>query len=544
MTSVMIRSASKHFRTMDRRAGRGLGVALLAASAVAALAPAAAAQGDKAPAAPTRRARPITVRLTPVHPMPVTAPAGPQSGQGGVAGGGCPPVISSHTNFDFVNGGQANLQGGFAEGEIAAAQYFLTAADFPFIIDSIEVIVAQNHFNQTITKYSILVWEGPPNAGSLIFDVSSDDIILPHIQLPVGNPPAQAVNLLFQVDPGDPEQIQVNSNPTNSFTVGFRIDDHNNQTQNPCLVAPPATQNAFPTTDLGGVSSMTGNWLFGLNCGPFGCPANGGWATFQQLPGSPGTLCTPSGDWIIRATRRPFTCGPATGACCLPTGACTVTTQTLCQQQSGTYQGNNTLCGFCPIPNVACCFPGGGCLNLSQINCQASGGTPGPVGSNCATHVCFPIGACCLPDGSCQNGLSPEQCQALNGTFQGNNTNCGTITCPLPTGACCFATGFCLALTQADCAQAPGAVWAGPGTTCVDANANGQADACETASNPADLNGDGSVNGLDLGILLINWSIPPSAPGCGGAVPCPSDLNGDGLVNGLDLGILLGAWTG
>jgi hypothetical protein len=59
----------------------------------------------------------------------------------------------------------------------------------------------------------------------------------------------------------------------------------------------------------------------------------------------------------------------------------------------------------------------------------------------------------------------------------------------------------------------------------------------------ADLNCDTVVNGLDLGILLINWSIPPGAPGCGGALPCASDLNGDGQVNGLDLGILLANWT-
>jgi len=47
----------------------------------------------------------------------------------------------------------------------------------------------------------------------------------------------------------------------------------------------------------------------------------------------------------------------------------------------------------------------------------------------------------------------------------------------------------------------------------------------------ADLNGDGVVNGADLGILLGAW-------GGGG----PADLNGDGIVNGADLGILLGAW--
>ena len=46
-----------------------------------------------------------------------------------------------------------------------------------------------------------------------------------------------------------------------------------------------------------------------------------------------------------------------------------------------------------------------------------------------------------------------------------------------------------------------------------------------------DLNGDGVVNGADLGLLLGAWD---SAG--------PGDLNGDGTVNGADLGLLLGAW--
>jgi probable HAF family extracellular repeat protein len=50
---------------------------------------------------------------------------------------------------------------------------------------------------------------------------------------------------------------------------------------------------------------------------------------------------------------------------------------------------------------------------------------------------------------------------------------------------------------------------------------------------PADLNGDGTVDGADLGLLLGNWGP------CDG---CPADLNGDGTVDGADLGILLGAW--
>ncbi|MFO0874063.1 MAG: LamG-like jellyroll fold domain-containing protein [Phycisphaerales bacterium] len=49
---------------------------------------------------------------------------------------------------------------------------------------------------------------------------------------------------------------------------------------------------------------------------------------------------------------------------------------------------------------------------------------------------------------------------------------------------------------------------------------------------PADLNGDGVVDGADLGTLLGAW-------GASGPV---GDLNGDGFVDGSDLGLLLGAW--
>lgn len=48
---------------------------------------------------------------------------------------------------------------------------------------------------------------------------------------------------------------------------------------------------------------------------------------------------------------------------------------------------------------------------------------------------------------------------------------------------------------------------------------------------PADLNGDGVVDGADLGALLGDWG----SVGVG-------DLNGDGVTNGADLGELLGAW--
>lgn len=47
-----------------------------------------------------------------------------------------------------------------------------------------------------------------------------------------------------------------------------------------------------------------------------------------------------------------------------------------------------------------------------------------------------------------------------------------------------------------------------------------------------DLDGNGFVDGADLGVLLGAW----------GASKSPADLNGDGIVDGADLGAALGAW--
>jgi glucose/arabinose dehydrogenase len=56
---------------------------------------------------------------------------------------------------------------------------------------------------------------------------------------------------------------------------------------------------------------------------------------------------------------------------------------------------------------------------------------------------------------------------------------------------------------------------------------------CEPPAKPGDLNGDGLVDGADLGILLSKW---------GGCIGCASDFNDDGAVDGIDLGVLLGMW--
>jgi hypothetical protein len=51
-------------------------------------------------------------------------------------------------------------------------------------------------------------------------------------------------------------------------------------------------------------------------------------------------------------------------------------------------------------------------------------------------------------------------------------------------------------------------------------------------SNPADINGDGSVDGQDLATLLSNWGNPGSG-----------DIDSNGSVDGADLSALLSAWS-
>lgn len=59
---------------------------------------------------------------------------------------------------------------------------------------------------------------------------------------------------------------------------------------------------------------------------------------------------------------------------------------------------------------------------------------------------------------------------------------------------------------------------------------------------PADVNGDGVVNGEDIAAVLTAWGE------CSPGAPCPADVNGDGVVDGRDMAAVLAAfgwcWTG
>jgi hypothetical protein len=447
-----------------------------------------------------------------------------------------------------------------------AATYTLPAAAFPVKIDLAEAIFAtSNSTMTTTTQWSILFYEGVPNTGALIFVESSDDTILPHIRIPQGT---NGVNVQFSVDPEDPDQIIINDNGSHQFTLAWRIDRHHQQTQDPCFVGPPTCCNAFPCTDVSGLAQPSNNWLFGLDCGPIGCPDNGGWSRFSNLR----SLCRPSGDAVMRVTWSSLDCQPGVGACCLPDGSCEQTTSDQCTVAGGTWRGEFTDCSTanCPAPMGACCFSNGFCTPLSPAQCQGAQGTylgdgvACGAGSTCPTGACClpngscavgfteascagqggvfrgvgstctgacPTGACCMPDGSC-SAVTEAQCSAVGGTWQGAGVSCAGANCPQPTGACCVNNGFCLIATQANCAGIPGASWAGPLTTCADGNGNGTADACESGRCVADYNQDGGVDGGDVEAFFLDWEAGHSN----------ADVNEDGGVDGGDVETFYVAW--
>ncbi len=131
---------------------------------------------------------------------------------------------------------------------------------------------------------------------------------------------------------------------------------------------------------------------------------------------------------------------PATGACCGPngaTGTCTLLTAASCATQTGSYQGDNSVCvpSPCTLPTGACCSTGStACTVSTQAACAASAGVYQSDGSVCLPNPCpQPTGACCLTSGLC-SVLTSAACAGQAGgagTYQGNATVCAGQVCPI-----------------------------------------------------------------------------------------------------------------
>ena len=240
----------------------------------------------------------------------------------------------TYSSGPFDGGGSLILQAGMAEGEAAGCSYWVDPSQFPIKINLMEMVFGTSNASmQTTTKWAVFVYDGLPDTGTIVAQFFSDDVILPHIVLPPGT---NAVNVQVSVDPNDPEQIIINNDSgTNIFTVAFQIVEHNQQTQDPCFVAPPTCCNAFPATDADGLNSTVNNWLYAIDCGAFGAPP--GWNRFSALG-----AFRPSGDWVMRATWQSVSCQPGVGACCYPNGDCIVSLVDDCQAAGGIYLGDGT----------------------------------------------------------------------------------------------------------------------------------------------------------------------------------------------------------
>ena len=113
----------------------------------------------------------------------------------------------------------------------------------------------------------------------------------------------------------------------------------------------------------------------------------------------------------------------------------------------------------------ACCLPNGQCADRTLADCVAADGSFEGEGTACGDVTCPQPGACCFDDGSCADTTDVE-CAANGGVFQGSGSACSDVTCPQP-GACCFDDGSCSDGTDVDCAAA-GGTFQGVGSTCAD----------------------------------------------------------------------------
>ncbi|MEM7228397.1 MAG: SdrD B-like domain-containing protein [Planctomycetota bacterium] len=118
-------------------------------------------------------------------------------------------------------------------------------------------------------------------------------------------------------------------------------------------------------------------------------------------------------------------------------------------------------CGF--VPPGACCILGQLCQVLSQDDCNAMGGDYQGNDTTCPEVNCPE--RCCFIDGTCADLPAPD-CLAASGVPGGPATQCAGFVCPLFNGACCLMDGSCVVTVDASACVMQGGVFQGIGTTC------------------------------------------------------------------------------
>ena len=93
-------------------------------------------------------------------------------------------------------------------------------------------------------------------------------------------------------------------------------------------------------------------------------------------------------------------------------------------------------------------------------------GTCDPSPDLTASVTCGEPGACCLPDGECEDGEFEGACEEEGGEFLGGGSVCSEDACE-HTGACCLPTGECEEEHEDHCLE-EGGVFLGEDTTCTE----------------------------------------------------------------------------
>ena len=118
---------------------------------------------------------------------------------------------------------------------------------------------------------------------------------------------------------------------------------------------------------------------------------------------------------------------------------------------------------------------------------------PGDVTGDCCVNIndmlavisdwgqsCGFGGACCLPDDSCANVANEQDCNLVNGSWNGILTSCQSVSCDT-FGACCFSDSSCQPDTPSEECSNSGGIWKGLGSSCFDIICGYGADNCEDA---------------------------------------------------------------
>lgn len=160
------------------------------------------------------------------------------------------------------------------------------------------------------------------------------------------------------------------------------------------LLGTPATLAAFV-----GPGDLTGNASVELL-------SSGGGSAFNFYVEGPGGTADPNNNTppeIGANATVTYYWSFATGACCLPTGACVQTDPDDCSNQGGIFRGPDTLCANANCPG-ACCLPNGNCTVTDATLCLAANGTY--IGGSCAAANCTPPGCECYWSNGDHDGMN------------------------------------------------------------------------------------------------------------------------------------------